>query len=381
VYSKSAHLHIKNSHINKEIFKDRAMDFFSKLSANGLRFLFLIICGYLAYHCSMPATDILSRRIMRRVLKDIRAFDAGDQSTTNVSMLRGGLSGTRLYKVTLDKMSYVVRQIAGRSKYDTEREMAAQQRASDGGWGPHVYYVDQAEGIIMMEFLNPDQKYLADATQLNTYEMLGQLLKKIHAAPGFDTYHASILDEIATQINQLSSAGTDGHFTARLQKQLLEILDKSREAQRQFPTSTFTHRDLNPNNIIMSGGALFVIDFENAAQDDPYFDLATVGIFNLFTTEQEDLFFASYFDRPATLQEYEKYQDMKIAAYLFYGLSLIEKTPASRIDSVDDAEPFIDVYMKIGQGVYDLSEAAHRRVFGLGLVRQAVEIWRERRRT
>jgi len=155
-------------------------------------------------------------------------------------------------------------------------------------------------------------------------------------------------------------------------------LDKPRRAQRQFPTSTFTHRDLNPNNIIMSGGTLLAIDFENAAQDDPYFDLATVGIFNLFTTQQEELFFNAYFGRAATPQEYAKYQDMKIAAYLFYGLSLIEKTPAARIDVVDDAELFIDVYTKIGQGTYDLSNPEHRRIFGLSLLRQAIDTWRER---
>ncbi len=352
------------------------MSFISKSLIFSSQFFLIMIFGYVTYHCCMPVTDVLTQRITRQIIRDIQLFESGERPIDSVTILKGGLSGTRLYKVDVDAASFVVRQIGNRSTYDRQREIAAQKKASAGGWGPHVYYADVSNGIIIMQYVVPDEKkkFLASGN-IQQCADLGNLLKKIHAVHSFD-YRGSITDQIAHDIQAMSYVKTDtdqsGYFTPGLKEKFLSALARAQHAQKSFPAFSFTHRDLNPNNIIRSGAKLFVIDFENAALDDPYFDLATVGIFNLYTQQDEHVFLSAYFGRAPMPQEYAKYTDMKIAAYLFYGISLIATTPPICINTIECAQPLMDVYEKIDAGIYTLDHPDIRYIFALSLLQQAL---------
>ena len=53
-----------------------------------------------------------------------------------------------------------------------------------------------------------------------------------------------------------------------------------------------------------------MIDYEDASQGDPYFDLATLGIFYLFDETTTKIFLKSYFGRPPTRREEARFQLM-----------------------------------------------------------------------
>src|ERR1700722_4470562 len=118
------------------------MNCMKKFSILGSSFLLMMVLGYLAYHCCIPATDLLTKRVALRIIQDVELFESGGKPLNTITLLSGGLSGAKLYKVTERNMAFVVRHIENRSDYDKAREIAAQQRASKGGWGPRVYYVD-----------------------------------------------------------------------------------------------------------------------------------------------------------------------------------------------------------------------------------------------
>lgn len=267
--------------------------------------------------------------------------------------LKGGLSGSNLYKADGNNKSYVIRLLGNnRSQESKEREISVQTIASEQGWGPVLYASDVDEGWIIMEYIKPTSLTQEDRIGDDLYISLAKRLRQIHTGPKFAIERDRLL-EIQEKLDSLQQKDKIPQlFDYETLKNIVESIKKNRSA-----IVAPTHRDLNPGNIIFSGHEPFIIDFEDAAQDDPFFDLGVVGIFYVFSAEHEKLFLTAYFKHPFTQQEYMYYQNMKQLAYINYGLNLLQFAPYDVIKNTSIiVEPFEKMLQDFNNGLINVAD-------------------------
>lgn len=298
---------------------------------------------------------------------------AGTKDLT-ITPLKGGLSESTLYKVDSRNESFVIRFIGHRSMNDRLREINAQMIASKEGWSPTVYTSDINEGWIIMNYIKPKNLTAADRENEKTYEALGKLLQRIHTSTDF-LPGKSILTEIEELMN---NAHNQGKIPSSIDYNILKDIIES--VKKTYPRMlTPTHRDLNPNNILFSDYTIFIIDFENAAQDDPFYDLATVGIFYLFNPYHEAAFLNAYFNRAPTSQEYAYYQEMKQLALLFYGFNFLDFVPQKMIQSTSvTIKPFVEMLQDVGSGGLNLADHADQLKFAISILQEAINQYKRK---
>jgi len=286
----------------------------------------------------------------------------------HITSLKGGLSDSTLYKIEGNDQSYVVRFMGHRSLQDKIREIDAQTIASQEGWAPPLYAADTDEGWIIMKYIKPHSLTQADRMDEETYKKLGTVLQKIHSSPAF-LPGKSILAEIEELLVKLQQ---ENKIPLLIDSYVLKnILESVKNNYQRMITPT--HRDLNPNNILFSDNQIFIIDFENAAQDDPFYDLATIGIFYIFHPYHEKLFLHAYFDRDPTMQEYSYYEAMKQVALLFYGLNFLEKVPQAIIREVTvTPEPFAKLLEDVAQGKVNIADHTDQLKLGVSILQEAI---------
>lgn len=292
---------------------------------------------------------------------------AGTKKGFVITPLKGGMSDSTLYKIDVNNKSYVVRLIGNRSIEDRTREIQAQIIASDQGWGPVLYASDVDQGWIVMDYLKSIPLTDSNRAGDDLYVSLAKVLQRMHNGPQF-LPGKPIVKEIKELLQKLTA---QGKISPPFEGFELEAMIRSLEADHS-PMLAPTHRDLNPNNIIFSDNQIHLIDFENAAQDDPFYDLACIGIFYIFDAYHEKIFLNAYFDRDATEREYAAYQTMKVAALLFYGLNFLNFVPEGFAkEKLVAIEPFQEMLQKISAGFIRLDDPVGQMMISQSFLAQA----------
>ena len=296
----------------------------------------------------------------------------GDTKDFKITPLKGGLSESTLYKVDSDNKSYVIRLIGHRSMEDKQREINAQAIASQEGWGPILYAADINEGWIIMDYIKPTILHQADRRNEALYIALGKRLQQIHTGPKFLS-GKPILNEIEELLNRLNQQNKiPKSINYAVLKEILESIKKNHST-----ILAPIHRDLNPNNIIFSDNQPFIIDFENAAQDDPFYDLGTIGIFYIMHPYHETIFLNAYFDRDPTQQEYKHYQTMKQAALLFYGLNFLDFVPQEIVHNISVPTESIERMLQdVANGTIDIANNIDQLKLAVSILQEAINQYR-----
>ena len=89
-------------------------------------------------------------------------------------------------------------------------------------------------------------------------------------------------------------------------------------------TNTPCHNDLNPGNLLFLGTEFKAIDYESAAQNYPYGDIAEVAIFYCFTPSHENVLLTTYLGRKPSAQEQGCLYMMKQIAWINYALLFLK---------------------------------------------------------
>jgi thiamine kinase-like enzyme len=284
-----------------------------------------------------------------------------DQQWAQKVPLKGGLSGSNLYKVSDGTNSYVIRNIDNRSLEDRVIEIKAQQVASDAGYGPKLIAYDLDKGILLMEYLRPSTTAML-VDQLP--EKLATLLHQIHDGPTF-CEGLSIVSQIANRFDQIKQYPSDIDHNRLIAE--IAMLKKLKVQKK-----TATHRDLNPNNFIWQGDSFKVIDFENAAEDDPFFDVATVTLFYFHDESSREAFWEAYFKRKLTAEERNHLAQMRKAVCLFYGLELLYHIPEDVVRTNVPLKPVMEVFMSFQAGTLSLYTTEGQFIFAKALLREAI---------
>ena len=112
------------------------------------KFIELCAVGGLFMFCSC-GTRSIDEKYAVAVVKDKLSISA----PLTAQELKGGLSGAKLFTVTSPSQKYVVRFLSHKTSEKRKNEMYALKIASENGYGPRVYFIDNDQGIVIMEYL------------------------------------------------------------------------------------------------------------------------------------------------------------------------------------------------------------------------------------
>ncbi len=244
--------------------------------------------------------------------------------TVTAQKLKGGYSGAPLFTVTADSKKYVVRFLEHKSKEDREQEISCLKTASDGTYGPHIYFADVDHAVIIMEYLPPQRISGEQRDSKELYIALAHLLQKIHRGPKF-AKSLNVFDWLEHKLQVVKDILKSKNVKGIPVNKLEEITVTLRKALSPHMTVTPCHNDMNPNNLLFLGDKFKAIDYEFAAQSDPYFDIATIDIYYcLFNPAFEHVLLSTYLEHKPSLQEEAKLHLMKQAAWIWYALTFLE---------------------------------------------------------
>jgi thiamine kinase-like enzyme len=129
------------------------------------------------------------------------------------------------------------------------------------------------------------------------------------------------------------------------------------------------HGDLNPSNIFFLGYEFKVIDFEGAAQSNPYKDIATIANSYCFTPASEHILLSSYLEREPSAKEWAQLYVMKQVVWLGSGLSFLKRVPEEiGAYSSSQAPARQDLLTSFDTGEIDLEKAENKMIFGKSML-------------
>ena len=187
------------------------------------------------------------------------------------------------YVIHSEEKKYILRKFIRRD-VDRRFEFKVQQLAFEIGVASEPLLLDEENAFTLSEYLEGTHK---DSLDKNDLHQFADVLKKVHTLK---------IERDPLLLEPL------------LETKSKEVQDAFKTLER-FPSDyVLCHNDLNPRNILFSE-TIQLIDWEDAAINDRYFDLASVCVeFNL---DQEN---EAYFLRRYFIEENE-INDEKLKAY------------------------------------------------------------------
>lgn len=288
----------------------------------------------------------------------------GREKDWEIIPLEGGLSGASLFLADNGVKKYVARFFDHLSNEHTERLIFNQKVASIGGYGPHVYFDDPEQRIILMDYLSAQP-----INQATIHKDLALLLQKIHKGPKL--HHAGHIWERTTEVLQtLKDIPQSLIDIGNIQVDLNQLIEKAKAGLESAPC----HRDLNPMNLIYTDQKFFAVDYDSAGQDDPYIDLAEVAIFYCRCEEQETTLLTLYLGHRPSQLEMDKFRLMKKIAFFFYAVEFFRQVPSETWQITPDVDPF-EVYMKkLAEGAVSLENPKEKLNMGLILLQEGMKV-------
>lgn len=309
----------------------------------------------------------MHQALIRTALQQVTGHDTWDELTP----LTRGMSGASIYKVTVDRHIFVARISSHNHWTDAhEHEFANMQLASNCEVSPHVYYADHESGIVLMKYIETQALQELTAGDQRAAQSLAKLVARIHhcsefsAGPKFFQIAKGLWQNLGTQYRQHDLVSQSGKLLASLAQQLNDPQD-IRPA----------HRDINPYNLLFDGNDYYLVDWEAAAQDNLYLDLATcVNYYFHDKPEAANYFLEQYFGKALTKEQQYKLHLMRIAAYIYLGCGFLLMAAGAGQSILAnpeiDALPTYAEYMQLIGKSKNLSEPSVQQEFGFVCFKQ-----------
>jgi aminoglycoside phosphotransferase len=191
-----------------------------------------------------------------------------------IEPIAAGMSGAGVYRVG---GSHVLKISDPTEPLEVwQRKAQIQASAAAAGVAPKIVHTDESRRAVVSElvvdrsfpmwFMNPETHATALAT-------LGQTLRTIHELPipegAVVPDSLALLEKFAAGLAAFPVPTTVGEAIARVRS------DSPPESQRAIVLS---HNDVNPTNLVFDGERLLFLDWETAAPNDPFYDLAAISV-------------------------------------------------------------------------------------------------------
>lgn len=195
-----------------------------------------------------------------------------------ICSLGGGLSGAKVFLAEHSINKYVVKLLKCENNQDKLNIINNNKQASAAKYEPAMHFYDNSLGVMIFDYLKPEP--------FNLHQKIPELvvlLKKIHSC-GIVNVSERIWECMFPLIRAFRLIKQD---IINIDKLEFDFKRAAKSAESFGLSLTVCHRDLNPSNIIFSGGQLFAVDHDSRGVDDPNLDLATLLIFCPSLSETE----------------------------------------------------------------------------------------------
>ena len=231
---------------------------------------------------------------LEAVLADVPELAGPVLSVEDVS---GGLVN-RSVKVTTPAGAYVVRLFASDTqllRVDRDEEYASSVIAAEAGIGATVVAYLPQHGAMVLEWIEGEAQSAEELRAGDKPLQVARTLRRLHSCPPFRSDYDLFgsLREYRRILDEEGFALPDRYDDYAGQAAALETaLTATPVALRPC------HNDMMPANFIDAGGALRLIDYEYAANNDPCFDLGGIWSEAGMAPEQLDRMVREYHGEP-----------------------------------------------------------------------------------
>ena len=220
-----------------------------------------------------------------------RVFDASPRDITHITVLKKGMTN-RSFLFTCRGKQYIMR-IPGEGTdrlIDRHQEAAVYGAIRDLSLCDDVYYIDPANGYKITAFL--ENARVCDPENPNDVRRCMAFLRKFHER----RLHVGHSFDIFGQIEfyeQLWKGNPSVYADYRRTKE--QILSLRPYLEAHAGEKVLTHIDAVPDNFLLTGDDIRLIDWEYAGEQDPHVDIAMFAIYALYDRAQIDTLIDAYF--------------------------------------------------------------------------------------
>lgn len=220
-----------------------------------------------------------------------RVFDASPRDITHITVLKKGMTN-RSFLFTCRGKQYIMR-IPGEGTdrlIDRGQEAAVYGAIRDLSLCDDVYYIDPANGYKITAFL--ENARVCDPENPNDVRRCMAFLRKFHER----RLHVGHSFDIFGQIEfyeQLWKGNPSVYADYRRTKE--QILSLRPYMEAHAGEKVLTHIDAVPDNFLLTGDDIRLIDWEYAGEQDPHVDIAMFAIYALYDRAQVDTLIDAYF--------------------------------------------------------------------------------------
>lgn len=132
-------------------------------------------------------------------------------------------------------------------------------------------YFNEETGVKISQYV--DGEILSRIDPLDHLESVSNILKTVHGSKVLSKHHYHHFERL-DKYEMINDRLAEDYYT--LKEELKALYDKH---YRDLP-QTLCHGDAQPSNFIISKDHAYLVDFEFAANNDPYYDIATFGNMN-----------------------------------------------------------------------------------------------------
>ena len=308
--------------------------------------------------------DFIESSRLNGTLKAIKTsfnIDTPDE----ISVLTGGGSTAKMLKFKVNNKYYVLR-LMGLDQPIEERDIQVEcaQYGTKLNIAPSCYYADAEDGIIIMDYVNQET-----LTKEIVLQKIPELLNKLHyskkISPAFCVTFSYMNDFIAKAIKITPSEQIINYYKSI--QDIMSILSSHRQLAS-------CHNDLNSENMLYDGKQIYLIDFEAAGLEDPYFDLATVCQQNCFDSTEDFTFLENYLGRKPSDLELSKLALMKQVSYCYHALHFFQHAyNAGMMEFHDKVPTFKQWYHGRKEGKYSYDTTYDLMLYAMVVLNQSLE--------
>ena len=316
---------------------------------------------------------------------------------TQITSISDGLSGAGVYRIDATAGAFVLK-VAPEQVVPARwlRALAIWQRAAAAGLTPALVHVDEARRAVVTPLIvdrSFAMLYRDPLTQERALTELARTIRRVHSLPLIDDAECDAATVtpwtmLATRWRALTSA-------------TIAVPDFVRRAAEGLLTETppesgrapvLSHNDVHPKNLVHDGARLYLMDWDVAGPNDPFYDLATIAVFfgmdgrtcRRLVRAYEQPLDSSPDALPAAALEAplpERFlYDRRLlavlcgAGFLQFGFQsgYTAGADAARGQTFELAPTLGEVYQRLRAGTLSLATGEGRWAFGLALARESV---------
>ncbi len=276
-----------------------------------------------------------------------------------VKELKGGLSGTSIYKLESQDRSYVLRlHLDSETTPQDDLEQFCALEGSKKGLSPYIYYVSDDKMSVLMEFINTPTLTLKVAKESVNIKKIADVIKKAHQINGHPTIGESLISK-AKRCHEIvlnHGLGPKNEINSALEF----IKDKLEELSTYDYEKIHVHGDLNPRNIFVMEDRVLLIDWAETTLEDPFYDLTYFAMKLGYNQNEEMLLLTSYLKRNPTHEELKRFALHKKIHQAFWSLTNLyladvelKKNPSAKIDKNKELKSW-EYYQNLSADCEDL---------------------------